>query len=96
MKIKLTTHIHYVKYSWDENGEYQIFSVQLEDTAYRTYVAAQEIEVDVPDNYDPTAQKIAALRKQQEKLQQDFTKATLDIYDHISKLQAIEYSGEEA
>ena len=92
MKIKLTAHIHFIKYSWEPEGEFQLFSVKLDDSNYRTYVSAQEIEVDVPDNYDPRAQQIAALEKQKQKVMADFQKSVTEINDLISKLQAIEYA----
>jgi hypothetical protein len=83
MKIKLTTHIHFVKYS---------FSVKLDDTDYRTYVGEQEVEVEVPDNYDPRAQQIAALEKQKQKVMADFQKSVAEINERISNLQALEYT----
>ena len=92
MKIQPTLYVHFIKYSWEEVGEYQIFSVKLEDTEYRTYVSSQEVEIEIPENYDPTAQKILALQKEKEKLQAEFTKSVMDIQDRISKLQCLEYT----
>ena len=67
MKIKTTIHIHFNKYSWEEKGEHIVFSHKLDDCEHRTYIGEQEIEIEVPDNYDPTAQKIAALQKEKDK-----------------------------
>ena len=92
MKVKTTIHIYYTTYSWQEAGEYQVMYAQLSDDAYRTYVGSQEIEIEVPDNYDPTAQKIAALQKEKEKAQEEFSKKVASINERISKLQAIEYT----
>jgi hypothetical protein len=92
MKIKLTAHIHYVKYNFEEVGEYQIFSCQLSDAEHRTYVGEQEVEVEVPDNYDPRAQQIAALEKQKRKVMADFQKSVEEINERISNLQALEYT----
>ena len=55
MKIKTTAHVHYQKYAWQEKGEYRLASFKLDDTAERTYVGEQEIDVDIPDDYDPRA-----------------------------------------
>jgi len=92
MKVKITAHIHSLKYSWDNEGAYQVFSWKFDDTDNRTYVGEQEIEVDVPDSYDPRAQQIAALEKQKKKVMADYQEMVTDINDHISKLQALEYT----
>ena len=92
MKITLTTHIHFVKYSWATEGDFQLFSVKLDDTDYRTYVGEQEVEVEVPDDYDPRAQQIAALEKQKQKVMADFQQSVTEINERISNLQALEYT----
>ena len=92
MKIKITAHIHHNQYSWDETGEYQLFCVKLDDCEHRTYVGEQEIEIEVPDDYDPRAQKIAALEKQKQKVMAEYHKTVTEINERISKLQAIEYT----
>ena len=92
MKVKITVYIHHAQYAFEETGEFQVFCVRLDDTDYRTYVGQQEIEIEVPDNYDPTAQKLAALQKEKEKAQEEFSKKVASINERISKLQAIEYT----
>jgi len=92
MKIKLPAHIHYVKYSWEDKGDFQIFFCKVEDDENRTYVGEQEVEVEVPDDYDPRAQKIAALEKHKQKVMADYQKMVTDINEKISKLQALEYT----
>jgi hypothetical protein len=92
MKIKITAHVHYNKYSWEDEGKFEVFSVRFDDDDHRTYVGEQEIEIDVPDSYDPRAQQIAALEKQKQKVMADYQKMVTDINDRISKLQALEYT----
>jgi hypothetical protein len=92
MKIKTTVHVHYQKYTWEDKSEFQVFSCQLDDTDYRTYVGPQEIEIEVPEDYDPRAQQIAALEKQKQNVMADYQKMVTDINDRISKLQALEYT----
>lgn len=92
MKVKTTVHIHYLKYSWEDKGEFQVFSCKIDDAEHRTYVGEQEIEIEVPDNYDPRAQQIAALEKQKQKVMADYQKMVTEINDRISKLQALEYT----
>jgi hypothetical protein len=90
MKVKTTIHIHYNQYSWEQKGDYTVYSCKLDDTEQRTYVCEQEIEIEVPDNYDPRAQKIEALQAQKEKIMADYQKTVTEINARISKLQAIE------
>ena len=92
MKIKTTVHIHHNQYSWEQTGDYTVYSCKLDDTEQRTYVCEQEIEIEVPDNYDPRAQKIEALQAQKEKIMADYQKTVTEINARISKLQAIEYA----
>lgn len=92
MKIKVTVHIFYSKYSWEDAGEYLVFYVKIDDDEHRTYIGEQEIEIEVPDDYDPRAQKIAALEKHKQKVMADYQKTVDQINERISKLQALEYT----
>ena len=92
MKVKITVHIYYATYSWQEAGEYQVMYAKLSDDEYRTYVGSQEIEIDVPDDYDPRAQKVAALEEKKKRAMADYQKTVTDINERISRLQALEYT----
>jgi len=92
MKIKLTAHIFFTKHSWENQGNYQVFYCHLEDTDTRTYVGSQEIEFDIPENYDPRPQQIAALQELQQKAAADYQTKVTEIQRRISKLQALEYT----
>jgi uncharacterized iron-regulated membrane protein len=96
MKIKTTLHIHCVKYSWEEEAEYQVYSCALPDSEHRVYVGEQEMEIEVPDDFDPRAKQIAALQRERGKAMADYQKTVDDINERISKLQAITYTGETA
>jgi hypothetical protein len=48
MKVKITAHIHYHKYSWVDKGSFEVYTYKFDDTDNRTYVGEQEIEVDRP------------------------------------------------
>lgn len=92
MKIQTTVHVYYIQYSWETTGAFQVYGHQMDDTEHRTYVGEQQIEIDVPDNYDPRAQKIAALEKHKQHVMAEYCKTVNEINDRISKLQAIEYT----
>ena len=90
MKIKTTAHVHYQKYAWQEKGEYRLASFKLDDTAERTYVSEQEIEIEIPEDYDPRAQQIAALEALKQKVMADYQKSVMEINERINKLLALE------
>ena len=92
MKLKLTAHIHFRKYHWDKKGEYQILYVRLPDDDTLSYVCEQEVEVEVPDDFDPRAQQVAALEKKKQKVMADYQTMVEEINNRISKLQALEYT----
>jgi len=94
MKVKTTAHIYYCKFDWDAKGRFEILSFKADDDNYRTYIGQEEIEIEVPDDYDPRAQQIAALEKQKQKVMADYQKTVTGINDRISKLQALEFSNE--
>ena len=91
MKIKTIVHIHYMKYSWETKGQFVPLNYKYKDDSNYTYVCDQEIELEVPDNYDPTADMIASLVAQKVKAQADFSKSVAQINEKISKLQALEF-----
>jgi hypothetical protein len=94
MKVKTTVHIHYFKFDWDAEGRFEVLSFKADDDNYRTYIGQQEIEIEVPDGYDPRAQQIAALEKQKQKVMADYQKTVTEINNRINKLQALEYTNE--
>ena len=92
MKATITAHLHYRKYDFDEKGTFELFAVSLGDSDGRTYIGPREVEVDVPEDYDPRPQQIAALEKQKQKAMADYHKTVTDINERISKLQALEFT----
>jgi hypothetical protein len=91
MKIKTTVHIYFCQYAFEKEGHFVPFAYKVDSENY-TYVSQQEIELEVPDNYDPRAQQIATLEAQKVKAMADYQKSVTEINDRISKLQALEYT----
>jgi hypothetical protein len=92
MKVKTTVHVYHIQYSWEKNPKFVVYSLKIDDAEHMTYVCTQEIEIEVPESYDPRAQKIASLEKQKQKVMADYQKTVNEINERISKLQAIEYT----
>ena len=92
MKVKTTVHIYHSQYSWEKEAKFHVYPFKVDDTEHLTYVGTQQVEIEVPDSYDPTAQKIAALEEHKKKVMADYQKTVDQINERISKLQAIEYT----
>ena len=92
MKKIVRMYVYFSKYSFETTGSWTAFSFRTADTESMTFVCEQDVEFDIPENYDPTAQKIAALQALKQKAQDDFTKSVRQINEKISKLQALEYT----
>lgn len=92
MKITLTMHLHYTKYHWNDEGSFDLYPCQFDDNEDRSYVGERQVEIEVPDNYDPRAQQIAALEKKKQQVMADYQKTVTEINARISNLQALEYT----
>lgn len=92
MKIKTTVHVHFVKYSWETEGRFEAMSYKIKDDTNYSYVGPQQIEVDVPEHFDPRPVQIAVLEAEKQKIMADFQKSITIINERISKLQALEYT----
>ena len=90
--MKLTAFLHFRKYAWQKDGEYQIFYARLPDDDTLSFVCEQEVEIKVPDNFDPRPQQIAELEKKKLEVMAHYQKTVNDINERISKLQALEYT----
>jgi len=89
MKIKTKAHIYYSKYSWEEKGAFLLFYAKIDDTETQLHICEQEIEIEVPDSFDPRAQQIEALEKQKQKVMADYQKTVTEINNRINNLKAI-------
>jgi len=92
MKTTLTMHLYYTKYQWDDEGNFELYPFQFDDNEHRSYVGERQVEIEVPDNYDPRAQQIAALEKKKQQVMADYQKTVTEINACISNLQALEYT----
>jgi len=92
MKVKVTAHIHYRKYAWAQEGEFQIIYARLSEDEHCIYIGQQEVEIEVPDNFDPRPAQIQALIDKRQSLMSETEARVQIINDRISNLQALEYT----
>ncbi len=95
MKSVLDMHLHmeydytpdYSKKEWVP----KVRHYKDEDTDNVVYIGPVKVAVDVPEDFDPTAQQVAALERLREKVQAEFTAKLNEINTRISNLQALTY-----
>jgi len=92
MKITKTVYIFLTQWAWQDTADYEVYSFKIGDTDFRTFVCEQTVELDVPDQYDATAQKIAALNAEAEELTEKYLKDVEALRVKVSNLQALEYT----
>jgi len=99
-KVSIPQFIHYIpKLNWQvgqadvvDGMKFTAFPFKDMSAAGYSLVGPGTIEFDLPDNFDPRGQQIAAMVKQREKLQQEFAESVERINRTISELTAIEYT----
>ena len=91
MKIKLPVMLYWHKWSWEEKLSYEVFSVRLADEPDRGFIAQQEMEFEVPDDYDPTPQIIAGLKTEKQRILAEAHVKAGNIDEQIQRLLCIEH-----
>lgn len=92
MKVKTTLYVYQRKYDWEDQCRYEAYTFKAMENTYLSFVGEQEVELEVPENFDPRAQKIAALEKKKLKVMADYQKSITEINERINNLQALEHT----
>ena len=71
-------------YSWHTSSK--------EDTESAIFVRQIEVQIEAPDNFDPTASQVAALLREKERIGAEFAAKIAEVNERLSKLQAIEHT----
>ena len=71
---------------------FSTFKPSAEYSPDTVVVSEHQIEVEVPDNYDPRAKLVAALEEQKRVIRAEFAKSVKDIDQRIQSLLAIEHT----
>jgi len=74
--------------------KYDFFPFEME-TQYRVIVMKHEFDVEIPDNFDPTAKQIEILNKEKKKIQEDYWAKIKQIDNSIANLQSLTYETKE-
>ena len=90
MKVTIKGFINYKKDDWCEGNDYHFNKYDMTQHGYIN-VMPHEIEIEVPDDFDPRPQQVAALEAEKQKARAEFQKRVTDIDKQIQSLLAIEY-----
>lgn len=91
MKVTIKGFINYRKTLYGESEcDYYFQQCDMSEYGYVT-VRPHEIEVEVPDDFDPRPQQIAALEAEKQKARAEFHARVTEIDRQIQSLLAIEH-----
>ena len=82
----------YRDYSKEKAWEPDIWSVRVDENSERIYVGPRQIEIDVPDDFNPIPQQVAALEKEKADALAKYHASVSIINEWLSKLLAIEHT----
>ena len=90
MKVTIKGVISYKKDGWCEGNDYHFYKYDMSEHGYVT-VMPHEIDVEVPDDFDPRPQQVAALEAEKQKASAEFHARVTEIDRQIQSLLAIEH-----
>ena len=92
MKKTLTAHLCYSTASYDSAAPFQLWCAPMGGSPTLIPIKSFDVEVDIPDDFDPRPQQIKALEEKQRAAGAAFSALTTEINRQISELQAIEFT----
>ena len=92
MKVKIKGYVTHTKYKWEDKPHYSFYGFDPSDHLGddSVVVMQHEVEIEIPDDFDPRPGQIAALKAQKERAQAEFAKRVTEIDEKINSLLAIE------
>lgn len=95
MKTKIKAFLHYHKYEWQAEPQYQINGCDMKGSGPNyVLIREQEFEVDIPDDFDPRPIQIETLRAEKTKIIAECEAKKTNIDEQIQRLLAIEHKPE--
>lgn len=97
MKTTIKACVHWQQYSWEESGKYVVYACDMTSSGpERVFISEQEIEVEVPDNFDPRPKQVEILRSAKSALLAKAHVQAENIEEQIQRLLCIEHKLEAA
>ena len=67
----------------------EVWNVRVKEEPSRIYIGPQDLEIDIPDDFDPTAGQVAALNRQKADALEAYQRTVAEINERLSKLLAL-------
>ena len=96
MKVTINGFVYHRQYEWDTEPKYEFWNNDGWSDANRVLVMPHSMEVDIPDDFDPTPVKIANLRAEKQRIQAEAHVKAENIEAQIQELLCIENKGDVA
>ena len=90
MKVTIKGFIQCLNGGWSGGYGFNFFSCDMTPHGYIN-VMPHEIEIEIPDDFDPRPQQVAALEAEKQKARAEFQKRVTEIDRQIQSLLAIEH-----
>lgn len=97
MKVTVKTFLHWQKYAWEDVASYVFFcSDMTKHSPDRALIREMEVEVEIPDNFNPAPQQIEALRSKKREVLAETEVKVQNLDEQIQRLLAIEFKPDGA
>ena len=90
MKHTKEMYVHW-RQSYKGADEWNLFSCDMSEYGH-VLVGKQQIEFEVPDDFNPVPIQVAMLEKEKEKAMQEFNERVFRINEQIGKLTCLEFT----
>ena len=67
----------------------EVWKCRVDDKADRIFIGTQQVTVEIPDDFNPVPQQVAALEAEKAAALEQYQRSVADINDRLSKLLAI-------
>ncbi len=91
MKIKVQGFVFWEKSFVTDKSTFTIWKCKVNDDPTRVFISEQEVEIEVPDNFDPVPGMISGLKAEKQRIQAECNVKVENIEDQIQRLLAIEH-----
>ena len=92
MKVKANAFLHWRKYEWEQAGEYTLNSCDMsKESPEYVLIRKMDIDVDVPDDFDPRPQQIQTLKAVKAEILAKAHVQAQNIEEQIQRLLCIEH-----
>jgi hypothetical protein len=93
-KVTISGYVYELDFGYGDEPSYRIFGSDTQGDEHYTLIGPVEVVYEIPDSFNPTAAKLAALEKEKQAVRAAYLAKVREIEERISKLQALEMTVE--